>query len=94
MNDYRPVEERKMIACKKREPLHENLSETMHAISEKAQIALKMANKINCHLFGIGNVNNADGGSPSCFAEELAMTDVTISQVCAELEGLISRLGV
>lgn len=96
MNNYRMVEERKIEVCgESKPPIRDmSLSSLMHASYENVQNALVMAYKINCHLFGEGVTKNADGSSPSCFAEELAMTDHTILALCTELEDLMKKLGV
>lgn len=96
MNDYRMAEERTIAVCEESHPpIHDvSLSSLMHASYEKAQAALIMAYRINCHLFGEGVAKNEDGTSPSCFMGELVMTDNTINSLCTELECIMKRLGV
>lgn len=95
MNDYR-MEERTLVASDERKtPIRDmSLSSLMHVSYEKAQETLNMANAINRLLFGEGAVNNADNSAPSCFMEELTMTNSTLNALCVELECLAKRLGV
>lgn len=94
MNDYRICEEMKMPVMSK-EPIRDvSLSGKMGAAREKAQAALKMVHQIDYLLFGGGLSDDTGTHNPSCFSEDLAITDEVLLAVCSELETLMKRLGV
>ena len=94
MNDYRNCEEKKMTVMGSEPARDVSLSSKMGGAREKAQTTLKMVRQIDYHLFGGGKLDESGNLNPSCFAEDLAITDEVLLEVCSELELLMKRLGV
>ena len=55
---------------------------------------LKMAYRINDHLFGIGNPCGEKASAPKCFRDELDQTHYDLMAAAEELAKICKQLGV
>ena len=91
MYENRIPEEKKCVACNPERDM--SLTFVMREACNKAYDALRMAKKIDQHLFGVMSPDEL-AGNPSCFDEELRNHDNTLSLLCEELARMMKSLGV
>lgn len=75
------------------EPM-ESLTDMMKSTNCIAQDALRMARRINAHLFGIGNPCCEKEAEPKCFRDELVATKCELLATVEELAKICAMLGV
>ena len=72
----------------------ENLTATMQKTSAIASDIMRLSERLNAHLFGIGGKQRGEELEPKCFADELNKTCCTLLATAEELSKLCSALGL
>lgn len=75
-------------------PMEVSLTELMRNTSIVAADVLTMAERLNNHLFSLGNNIHGEKTEPKCFADELALTHQLLVATAEELSQMSVKLGL